>query len=68
LQLKKMIGINGRLMAALIGQQHHLVGKWLMADHYIVHWIRHLTQMSGNPMALVDLIRELDIRHLHTAG
>jgi len=24
-------------LAELIGQQHHLVGKWLMADCYIVH-------------------------------
>jgi len=23
-------------MAALIGQQHHLYGKWPTADHYIV--------------------------------
>jgi len=22
-------------MVASVGQQHHLVGKWLMADHYI---------------------------------
>jgi len=37
LQLQKfMIGPNGRPMAALVGQQLTLLGKWPMADHYIV--------------------------------
>ena len=31
-----MIGKNGLPMAASIGQKHSLVGKWPMADHYIV--------------------------------
>jgi len=31
---KKLISMNGQLMAALISQQHYLVGKWLMADHH----------------------------------
>jgi len=35
-----MVGPNGRPMAALIGQQLTLLGKWLMADHYIVLWQR----------------------------
>jgi len=25
-------------LAESIGQQHHLVGKWPMADHYFVLW------------------------------
>jgi len=37
LQLQKqLIGTNGRPLAELIGQQHQLVGKWPMADRYIV--------------------------------
>jgi len=31
-----MVGPNGRPMAALVGQQLTLLGKWLMADCYIV--------------------------------
>ena len=34
--MKNLIGTNGRPTATLIGQQHHLVGKWPMADRYIV--------------------------------
>ena len=34
--VKNLIGTNGRTMAALIGQQHHLVRKRPMADRYIV--------------------------------
>lgn len=37
--MKNMIGKNGLPMAAPIGQQHSLVGKWPMADRYIVLWI-----------------------------
>jgi len=33
---KQLIGTNGQPLAESIGQQHHLVGKWLMADRYIV--------------------------------
>jgi len=37
LQLQKqLISTNGRPLVELIGQQHHLVGKWPMADRYIV--------------------------------
>jgi len=31
-----MVGPNGRPMAALVGQQLTLLGKWPMADRYIV--------------------------------
>ena len=34
--MKNMIGRNGLPMTDLIGQQHSLVGKWPMADRYIV--------------------------------
>ena len=34
--MKNMIGKNGLPMTDLIGQQHSLVGKWPMADRYIV--------------------------------
>jgi len=37
LQLQKqLIGTNGRPLTESIGKQHDLVGKWPMADHYIV--------------------------------
>ena len=36
--MKDLIGTNGRPTATLIGQQHHLVGKWPMANRYIVLW------------------------------
>ena len=37
LQLQKqLIGTIGRSLAESIGQQHHLVRKWPMANHYIV--------------------------------
>jgi len=34
----QLIGTNGRLLAESIGQQNHFVGKWPMADRYIVLW------------------------------
>ena len=34
--MKNMIGKNGLPMTELIGQQPSLVGKWPMADRYIV--------------------------------
>jgi len=38
LQLQKqLIGTNDGPMAELIGQQQHLVGKWLMANHYTIY-------------------------------
>ena len=36
--MKNMISKNGLSMTDLIGQQHSLVGKWLMADCHIVLW------------------------------
>jgi len=38
LQLQKqLIGTNDRPLAESIGQPHHLVGKWPMADRCIAH-------------------------------
>jgi len=57
---KYLIGINSQLMAALIGQQHHLVRKWLIIILY--------TDMYNHQLVSVKVFQPGFLSQAHLLG